>query len=114
MHIILLIWKNSEFYNTAGRLAVLMREICNALIDKATSYISGEEIFNLIENEEAGKALDSLRKALKVCGTFKSTYFDYKQIANTECSANPWRIQNNALFMRLDSFLERCESTLVC
>ncbi|CAN0083883.1 unnamed protein product, partial [Phaeothamnion confervicola] len=32
--------------------------------------------------------------------------------ANAECPANPWRIQNNALFMRLDSFLERCHDIL--
>jgi len=32
MHTILLIWKNSKFYNTPARLVVLMREICNDLI----------------------------------------------------------------------------------
>jgi dynein heavy chain len=112
MHIILLIWKNSKHYNTPGRLVVLMREICNALISQACSYISGEQIFALIEAEEAGTAVQQLKTTLKVCGTFKSTYFDYKATANAECPSNPWRIQNNALFMRLDSFLERCHDIL--
>jgi dynein heavy chain len=53
-----------------------------------------------------------LKTTLKVCGTFKSTYFDYKATANAECPNNPWRVQNNALFMRLDSFLERCHDIL--
>lgn len=47
-----------------------------------------------------------------MCGAFKSVYFEYKARANDECPSKPWRIQNNALFMRLDSFLERCHDIL--
>eukprot|EP01041_Mallomonas_annulata_P000386 gene386-700_t len=112
LHIILLIWKNSKHYNTPARLVVLMREICNSLIAQATKYVSGEQIFAMIESEEANQAVTMLKTTLHVCGTFKSTYFDYKNTANAECPANPWKIQNNALFMRLDSFLERCHDIL--
>jgi dynein heavy chain len=112
MHLILMIWKNSKCYNTPGRLVVLIREICNALIKQSCDYVSGEEIFRLIDENEAGHAVEKLKTTLKVCGTFKSTYFDYKATANAECAANPWRIQNNALFVRLDTFLERCHDIL--
>jgi dynein heavy chain len=112
LHIILLIWKNSKHYNTPARLVVLMREICNSLIAQATKYVSGEQIFAMIESEEANMAVTMLKTTLHVCGTFKSTYFDYKTTANAECPANPWKIQNNALFMRLDCFLERCHDIL--
>ena len=112
LHIILLIWKNSKHYNTPGRLVVMMREICNSLIIQATKYVSGEQIFSMIENEEAQQVVIMLKTTLHVCGTFKSTYFDYKATANAECPTNPWKIQNNALFMRLDSFLERCHDIL--
>lgn len=93
LHIILLIWKNSKHYNTPARLVVLMREMCNSLIIQACKYSSGEQIFTLIEQEDAAKAVDQLKTTLLVCGTFKSTYFDYKATANAECPANPWRIQ---------------------
>lgn len=112
LHIILLIWKNSKHYNIPARLVVLMREICNSLIKQATKYVSGEQIFTMIESEEANQAVAMLKMTLNVCGAFKSTYFDYKTTANAECPANPWKIQNNALFMRLDSFLERCHDIL--
>ena len=112
LHIILLIWKNSKHYNTPNRLVVLMREICNSLIAQATKYVSGEQIFAMIENKEAGNAVTMLKTTLHVCGTFKSTYTDYKTTANAECPMNPWKMQNNALFMRLDSFLERCHDIL--
>ena len=112
MHLLLLVWKNSRFYNTPARLVVMMREICNSLIGKATDFINGEMVFDMIENEEANKAVSMLKTTLKVCGGFKSAYFDYKAKANSECPTNPWRIQNNALFVRLDAFLERCHDTL--
>ena len=56
--------------------------------------------------------MEKLKITLKICGTFKSTYFDYKATAAAECPEKPWRIQNNALFMRLDTFLERCHDIL--
>merc|ERR1719421_1995742 len=57
LHIILLIWKNSMYYNNSARLVVLMREICNALIAQAVKYISGKQIFELIESEETAQAV---------------------------------------------------------
>ena len=35
VHVIMLVWKHSKHYNTPARLVVLMREICNDLIDQA-------------------------------------------------------------------------------
>ena len=34
VHLIMLVWKHSKHYNTPARLVVLMREICNDLIDQ--------------------------------------------------------------------------------
>ena len=108
VHQIMLVWKHSQFYNTPARLVVLMREICNDLIRQATAYIDPANLFEM----EPQEAVDKLMVTLKVCGTFKSVYFDYKAKANTEVPQNPWRIQNTALFPRLDSFLERCHDLL--
>ena len=101
LHTILLIWRNSNFYNTPGRLVVLMREICNQLIKQAVEFINGPEIFEI----DPEVAVESLKTTLKICVTFKSSYFDYKARASTECPSNPWRFQNSALFSRLDGFL---------
>ena len=112
LHILLLIWKNSTYYNTPSRLVVLIREICNSLIEQARRYLSGEQIFNLIDNDEASIAVDQIKTTLLVCGSFKTAYFAYKSKASSECPDNPWRVQNNALFVRLDAFLERCHDIL--
>lgn len=61
---------------------------------------------------EAQEAVDKLRVMVKVLGTFKTQYFDYKQLTVAETPDNPWRFQNSALFLRLDAFLERCHDML--
>ncbi len=66
MHLVLRVWKTSNFYNSTSRLAVLMREVCNALIHQAQSYISGQQVFEMIAAEEAGRAVTMLRTSLRV------------------------------------------------
>jgi dynein heavy chain len=60
MHTILLIWTYSEHYNTPSRLVVLIREICNAIINRCRSYIDGPKIFGFIASEEPKEADDKL------------------------------------------------------
>ena len=103
MHVILLIYSYSTNYNTPSRLVVLIREICNAIINQCRNYIDGESIFGSIKNEEPKEAHDKLTHALDICSKFKDAYFEYKAKAR-----NSWKITTNALFVRLDSFSERC------
>lgn len=108
LHTVLLIWKNSEYYNTPTRIVILFKEICNALVEQSCRYMSGEQVFTLIENEEANIAVSNLGTIIDICNKFKINYFDYKDQADRECPNNRWRLQNNAIFSRLDAFLERC------
>ena len=78
MHVILLIWKYSQNYNTPSRLVVLIREICNAIIKQCMHYIDGEKIFGCIKGDEPKEAHDKLTLALDVCSKFKDAYFEYK------------------------------------
>jgi dynein heavy chain, axonemal len=107
MHTILLIWTYSQYYNTPSRLVVLIREICNAIINQCRGKINGEEIFGFIKLEEPREAHDKLSLAVDVCYKFKDAYFDYKSQ-----SKNQWKITTNALFVRLDAFLERCQDIM--
>lgn len=107
MHTILLIWKNSKYYNTPPRLVVLIREICNAIIQKAQAYVDGPTIFGLISNKETSEACEKLQYTIDVCSKFKDAYFEYKAKAE-----GGWKLTTNALFVRLDSFLERAHDIL--
>jgi dynein heavy chain len=61
---------------------------------------------------EPQDAAEKLRLVLKVLGTFKSYYLEYKARSAQQAPANPWRVQNGALFGRLDAFLARCQDVL--
>jgi dynein heavy chain len=56
MHTIKLIWTYSQHYNTPSRLVVLIREICNAIINRCRNYIDGQKIFAFIQGEEPMEA----------------------------------------------------------
>mmetsp|Transcript_20734 Transcript_20734/g.31854 ORF Transcript_20734/g.31854 Transcript_20734/m.31854 type:complete len:291 (+) Transcript_20734:897-1769(+) len=107
MHTILLIWTYSQHYNTPSRLVVLIREICNAIINRCRNAIDGQKIFVHIKADEPKEAHDKLMLALDVCSKFKDAYFEYKAKAK-----NQWKITTNALFVRLDSFSERCQDIM--
>jgi len=107
MQTILLIWQYSQHYNTPARLVVLIREICNAIIIRCRDAINGFAIFDLIKAEEPKQAHDQLTVAFDVCAKFKDAYFEYKQKAKGQ-----WKITTNALFVRLDSFSERCQDIM--
>jgi len=107
MHIILLIWKHSKYYNTPPRLVVLIREICNAIIAKAVGFINGRVISQMISDHEEKDACNKLQTVIDICHKFKDIYFEYKAKAN-----GGWKLTTNALFVRLDSFLERCHDIL--
>ena len=112
LYTILGIWKRSEHYNTHPRLIVLVNEVNNEIIEKAREFASGEAIFGMIDADDASLAVQKLKAILRVCAAFKSTFFDFKSKCSEQCPGNAWLIPNNALFMRLDSFVERCQDVL--
>jgi len=71
------------------------------------TFIDGEKIFGCIKAGETKEAHDKLTQALDVCAKFKEAFFEYKTKAQ-----NQWKITTNALFVRLDSFSERCQDIL--
>lgn len=112
LHTVMLIWKHSKYYNTPSRLVVLIREMCNSVISQGCRFVSGEQIFSLIDNEEANVAVEQLVLVLEVCGSFKKTYQDYKRRVADDCPDKQWAIQNDAMFARLDRFVERAHDIL--
>ena len=104
LHRALLVWKHSKFYNVPSRLAVLLRQTCSALVERAREFVDAEAIFQL----EPPEALERLSTALEVCAAYKAAYFATKETSESNCADNPWKFQNAVIFARLDLFIERC------
>ena len=106
MHTLLLIWKCSKYYNTPNRLSIILREICNDVIEQARNIIQPTELFGT-EPEEAA---ERIRSALKVCDSFKESYLLVKsQISD---SKRPWNIEGKIIFGRFDTFVARANEVL--
>lgn len=106
MHTLVLITKNSKYYNTPNRLTVILREICNDVIEQARNHISPSELFT----SEPEEAADRIKLVLRICDAFKQTYVEAK--AKTLDSAHPWNFDAILVFGRLDIFLARVQQIL--
>ncbi len=107
MHMILLIWTNSPYYNTTPRLVVLIREICNAIIFRAKKFVDGTTILEQISGDENQAGYDRLLTMYEVCAKFKTAYYDYKSKAKSA-----WTVTTNAVFFKLDTFMDRCQDLM--
>ena len=109
MHVLLMIWKHSKFYNTPHSLALLMRMVCNAVVEKAREFLgSTEELFGM----EPKEAVEKLMLVLDVCRQVKYDYYIYYNLSKTQCESNPWMADRGNMFKRLDNFITRCEDLL--
>ena len=104
MHRCLLIWAHSRYYNVPARLAVLIRQMGNALVERAREFVDAEAIFDL----EPQDGLDRLSTALEVCAAFKASFFEARDRSAEYAPDNQWKFQNAVIFARLDLFIERC------
>ncbi|KAJ3191413.1 hypothetical protein HK101_007802 [Irineochytrium annulatum] len=106
MRALVLIWKHSKFYNTPNRITVILREICNDIIEQARSFIQPAELFT----SEPEEAAERIRIVLRVCKAFKEVYFENKtQLAESE---RPWNYDTKIVFARLDKFVARVQQIL--
>jgi len=109
MHVLLLIWKHSKFYNTPPALALLLRMTCNDVIEKSRDFLGGTaELFNA----EPKEAVENINVVLDVCRTLKADYYTYYALSKTQCESNPWMADRGNMFKRLDLFITRCEDLL--
>jgi dynein heavy chain len=103
-HLVLLVWRHSAYYNSPMRLVVLMREICNDVIEQSVKNCDSGTLFDSLPVESA----DKLRAALKVCGSLRAAYAAAAEESHKVVPANPWKVSAAAIFTRFDAFVERC------
>ena len=109
MHMLLLVWKHSKFYNTPPALSLIIRMVCNAMMEKAREFTgTTDELFNL----EPKEAVEKLVIVLDGCRQLKYDYYTYYNLSKTQCESNPWMADRGTMFKRFDSFITRCEDLL--
>ncbi len=107
MHVILLIWRHSRFFNTPARLAALVQGVCDDVIWRAREFMAQEGLWS-----EPHEVARRLMLTIEQCVALKDAYLVYRARSHAECGMNPWRVQLSILFGRLDGFVERCHDVL--
>ncbi|XP_006863495.1 PREDICTED: dynein heavy chain 9, axonemal [Chrysochloris asiatica] len=107
LHVVCLIWATCKDYRSPGRLTVLLQEICNLLIQQASTYLSPEDLLRS-EVEESQRKLQMVVDTLHF---FKQLFKDRRQNLHTYFKENQevreWDFQSSLVFQRLDGFLQR-------
>ena len=99
-HIIRKIWSDNEYYAKPERLIVLIRKLCNVIIERGIEFV-GQNVFSKII-DDPDKEIQVLEQTRQIIQKFMDAYFKYKD--NDE---NGWKITRNVIFFRLDAFNDR-------
>ncbi|XP_071447818.1 dynein beta chain, ciliary [Hetaerina americana] len=108
MHVVCLIWANSCYYCNSSRIIVLLREICNLIIEQAKRFLDPSSIFQ----SDLDEAMQRIQLSISVLKTFRAIFDNSREnIASyfKEKEPTPWTFHPNAVFERFDSFLKRLE-----
>ncbi|XP_051721899.1 dynein axonemal heavy chain 11 [Ctenopharyngodon idella] len=106
-HLIFLVWTHCSFYRSPARIVALLQELCNLLIQQATSYLSAEELLRA----ETEDALEKLQTVVGVFRCVRETFKTYRQkvaaLASHYSTPKCWDFPSALAFTRFDGFLAR-------
>ncbi|TTH38815.1 Dynein beta chain, ciliary [Bagarius yarrelli] len=104
-HTLALIWTHSRFYCSPPRVATLLTEFCNLLIDKAMGYLIPEELFKM----ELEEGVERVQRALQVFNAFTQTFQQYRDhlspmgpYSQPGRPVEPWDFPTQIIFQRIN------------
>uniref|UniRef100_A0A671UPK5 Dynein axonemal heavy chain 11 n=1 Tax=Sparus aurata TaxID=8175 RepID=A0A671UPK5_SPAAU len=102
-HTLFLIWSNCQSYQRPARIVVLLQELCNLLIEQASTYLSGD----LLLREDPEESLQMVDKVIKVFRCFRDSYRTQRERLANHVKHAPWDFPSAMIFERFNYFLNR-------
>lgn len=106
MHVVCLLWANSGYYCQSSRLIVLLKQICNLLIERAKRFLDPSSIFH----SDIDEAKQRISLSMSVLKYFRGVFDECKDHIIPFFGERPpihWTFHPNAVFERFNSFLDR-------
>ncbi|XP_075210990.1 dynein heavy chain at 93AB [Lycorma delicatula] len=106
MHTVCLVWSHSRYYCNSGKIIVLLKEICNLVIQQAKKFLDPSSIFQS-DVDEAKQRVELTVNTLK---TFRDIFDEYKDNLAPFFKDRPptmWTFHPNIVFGRFQLFLDR-------
>ncbi|KOC63714.1 Dynein beta chain, ciliary [Habropoda laboriosa] len=103
IHAVGLAWSNSGYYQTSSKVIIVLRQICNLLIQEARRFLDPTSIFQ----SDVDEALQRVQISRGILEEFKREFEARKEMPAMKPHAPPWTFNSSAVFTRLDAFLKR-------
>lgn len=106
MHCVCLTWANSKYYCQSARLIVLLRQICNLLIDRTKRFLDPSSIFHT----DIDEAMQRISYSIQLLKHFRQLFDECKDTIIAYFLERPpvhWTFHPNAVFERFNAFLDR-------
>ncbi|XP_019887304.2 dynein beta chain, ciliary [Ooceraea biroi] len=100
IHSLGLVWAKCKSYQSSSKLIIMLRQICNLLIQAAHRFLDPASIFQ----SDVDEALQRVKRLLE---EFKGQFELRKHMPGLQPEAPPWTFNSIAVFTRLDAFLKR-------
>ncbi|XP_061675536.1 dynein axonemal heavy chain 11 isoform X2 [Syngnathoides biaculeatus] len=102
-HLLFLIWTNCRPYQRPTRIVVLLQQLCNLLIEQASTYLSDE----VLVREEPEEDLHMVKRVIKFFRSFKKSYQSQRERLGSHARHAPWDFPSVMIFTRFNNFLNR-------
>ncbi|KAG7460463.1 dynein heavy chain 11, axonemal-like isoform X1, partial [Solea senegalensis] len=102
-HILFLIWANCKSYQRPARIVVLLQELCNMLIEEASTYLSDD----LLLREDPVESLQMVKRVIQVFRCFRGCYQTQRERLVNHVKHAPWDFPSAMIFARFNQFHNR-------
>ncbi|XP_033341681.2 dynein heavy chain at 93AB [Megalopta genalis] len=103
IHSLGLAWSKSSHYQSSSKVIIMLRQICNLLIQEARRFLDPSSIFQ----SDVDEALQRVQMSRGVLEEFRRQFELRKNMPALKPNAPPWTFNSSAVFQRLDAFLRR-------
>lgn len=108
-HTICLLWAHSKYYCRPARIIVLLQELNNVVIRRATEYLEPIDLFK----GEPEESIQKIRTTFNTLEAYKNSYETHRaKIKDYFKNGNPareWEFTPKLVFARWDKFMEKMD-----
>ena len=112
-HTICLIWAHSKYYCRPARIIVLLQELNNLMIRRASEYLEPIDLFK----GEPEESLDKIKLCYGVIASYQKSYQTHrakvKDYFKNGLPAREWEFAPKLVFARFDQFMQKLENIRV-
>ncbi|XP_074539499.1 dynein axonemal heavy chain 11 isoform X2 [Halichoeres trimaculatus] len=102
-HTLYLTWTTCQSYQKPARIVLLLQELCNLLIEQASTYLSADLLLRDVPEE----SLQMVKDVIKVFRCFRNCYQTTRERLANHVKHAPWDFPSAMVFTRFNQFLKR-------